>query len=99
MGYCDRGIISKYGVPQKIIIVESSRTDEHGQDQQEGVAREIWRCSLASAEQNQTLGREAPDQTRIAGRVPMTNNPYFFFLRYESTPDHSSLSTLALIPI
>ncbi len=23
MGYCDRGIISKYGVPQKIIFVEA----------------------------------------------------------------------------
>src|SRR5258707_15503247 len=80
-------------------ICRSSRTDERGQDQQEGVAREIWRCSLASAEQNQTLGREAPDQTRIAGRVPMTNNPDANDPRSESISDQASRSTLALNPL
>ena len=38
--FADKGVISKYGIPEKIMFIDSTPQDERRQDQQEGTSQE-----------------------------------------------------------
>ena len=59
--FADQGIISKYGIPEKILFIDSIPKTQRRQDQQEGTARAIRR-HLAIRTQRRLIEEEEREQ-------------------------------------